>query len=135
MNAMKSTATIRALAVMFVVAWVASIATPSWAEDAKPAEKKKANPRGPLPVYYKEVIDNQQRKEIYKIQDTYRPKIAELEAQLKDLTDKRDAEVEALLRPEQKEKLKELAAEAKSKRGGAKKPAEAPAATAAKDNP
>lgn len=115
---------------------------PLAAEEAKPAatsqpdaakkKKERADPRGPLPAYYRDVVDGLQREQVYKIQESYRPKLAELEAQMKELTEKRDGEIEALLRPEQKERVKKLMADAKAKRemarkaeAAANKPAEA----------
>jgi hypothetical protein len=83
--------------------------------DAK-APKPRAKPRGRLPAYYSQVVDGQQREKIYKIQQDYEPKISELKAQLQALQDKLDAEVEAVLRPDQLTKVKELTDAAKQKR-------------------
>ena len=89
---------------------------------AKPAAAKKEKPfRGRLPNYYKQVVDEKQRKAIYKIQKEYAPKIAELKAQLQTLIKQRDEKVAAVLTPEQLKKVEELAAAAKAKRNRKKK--------------
>lgn len=85
--------------------------------DAK-AAKQRAKPRGRLPAYYNQVIDGQQRDKIYAIQQQYEPKINELKAELQALQDKLDAEVEGVLTPEQRTKVKELTDAAKQKRKG-----------------
>ena len=111
------------------------------AQDAKPAAaaaaKKPAKPRGRLPAYYGEVVDAAQREKIYAIQQSYAERIAALQAQLKDLNEKMDAEVKAVLTPEQQKKLDELSAAAKARRqartgaAAAAKAGEASAATPA----
>lgn len=80
------------------------------------AAKPRAKPRGRLPAYYARVVSGDQRDKIYAIQQSYEAKIADLQAQLKALTDKRDAEVAAVLTADQKAKVDQLAADAKSKR-------------------
>jgi hypothetical protein len=94
-----------------------SIAAVAHAADEKPKEKKeRAEMRGPLPTFYRDVIDGIQRDKMYKIHESYEPQINELKKQVKALEDKRDAELEALLRPDQKERVKELMAEAAKER-------------------
>ncbi len=87
---------------------------------AKPAAgapaKARAKPRGRLPAFYARVVSGDQREKIYAIQQSYEPKIADLQAQLKALTDKRDAEIEAVLTADQKTKVQQLATDAKAKR-------------------
>lgn len=78
-----------------------------------PVAKQKAKPKGRLPSYYSKVVDGIQRDKIYDVQKKYGPQIEQLQAQLKELTEKRDAEVAALLTPEQRERLATLQAEAK----------------------
>jgi phage host-nuclease inhibitor protein Gam len=80
--------------------------------DAKSA-KPRAKPRGRVPAYYNQVIDGQKREKIYAIQQSYDPKISALKAELQALQDKLDAEVEAVLTPDQLTKVKALAEEAK----------------------
>ena len=90
----------------------------SWAQEAakKTETKERAKAKGYLPPFYRDVIDGVQREKIYQIQDSYEAQINALEAQLKTLRDNRDAEIAALLTPEQAKRLAELTAEAKKKR-------------------
>lgn len=107
----------------------------SAADDAKPekpaAKKARAEARGYLPAYYRDVVDGVQRDQVYEIQKKYDGEMRELSQKLKEVTAKRDAEIEALLRPEQKEKLKQLQAEATERRT---KAAEAAATTTKKSD-
>lgn len=89
------------------------------ADKADAKAKQRAKPKGRLPAYYNKVIDGQQREKIYAIQQQYEPKITALKAELQALQDKADAEVDAVLTPEQREIIKKLADEAKQKRKGA----------------
>ena len=83
--------------------------------DAK-AAKPRAKPRGRLPAFYGKVVDGKQREKIYAIQQQYEPKISALKAELQDLQDKADAEIDAVLTAEQRDTIKKLADEAKQKR-------------------
>lgn len=88
------------------------------------ATKKRNKPRGRLPAYYGKVVSQKQRSEIYQIQGRYAEQIATLKQQLKQLAEKRDAEVAAVLTDEQRaevEKAKADAAAARKKRAGEKK--------------
>lgn len=93
---------------------------PSAKSDAKAGDvktgKPRAKPRGRLPAYYTKVVDGQQREKIYAIQQQYEPKISALKAELQALQDQVDAEVEAVLTPEQRDIVKKLADDAKAKR-------------------
>jgi hypothetical protein len=103
-----------------------------------PAAKEKAKAKGRMPNYYSKVVDGQQREKIYQIQKTYGPQIQQLQAQLKALNDKRDAEIDALLTPEQRVIVAALMTEAKQKRAVAAAMAEEKqkrAAAAAKPAP
>jgi hypothetical protein len=110
---------------------LAYLASPTVGEDkaaaAKPAaakEAKEANkPRGRLPNFYRDVVDQKQRETIYKIQEEYGPKIADLRAQLEALTKQRDEKIAAVLTPEQLKKIEDLRAAAKAKREPKTKPA------------
>lgn len=88
----------------------------------KKAAKREAQ-RGHLPPYYRDVVDDKQRETIYGIQQQYTSKIDALKAQLKTLTDERDAKVAAVLTPAQQKKIAELQAEAKKKRPAKSAPA------------
>ncbi|HJT35643.1 MAG TPA: hypothetical protein VJ783_26685 [Pirellulales bacterium] len=96
--------------------------------------KARAKPRGRLPAYYARVVSGEQRDKIYAIQQSYEAKIADLQAQLKALTDKRDAEVAAVLTADQKSKVDQLAADAKAKRATRSGKGDAAAGDAAADD-
>ena len=81
--------------------------------------KTRAKPRGRLPVHYGKVVDPTQKEKIYKIQKSYEPKIAELNVQLQALRDKRDAEIDAVLTAEQRQKVAQYRADAKKQRAKA----------------
>ena len=115
------TITTKKLVAFALAAFVlAASATAGWnaysQEAGQPAKTTRAKPRGRLPSYYGDVVTQEQRDKIYGIQATYEVQLAALRDQLKALVDKRDAEVEAVLSPEQKEQVKKLAAEAKAER-------------------
>jgi len=81
-----------------------------------PPKKKNAEPAGRLPAYYKDVVDEAQRKKIYEIQAKYKVKIEVLSEEVKSLQAQQNKEIEALLSPEQKEKLAKVKAEADKKK-------------------
>lgn len=86
----------------------------------KRAKRRKA--RGRLPNYYGKVgVSAEQREKIYSIQAQYNSQIKALEKQIAELKEKRDAEIESVLTPEQKKKLAQLRAEAAEKRKSRKK--------------
>lgn len=88
----------------------------------KDKKKAKRKYRGRLPNYYKKAgVTEAQTKKIYAIQLSYYDKIKQLEKQLSDLKDKRNAEVEAVLTATQKKKVEELREEARKKREAKKK--------------
>ena len=104
--------------------------------DAKaPAGAKKAVNR--LPNNFAKLgLAEDQKKKIRDIQAGYDPQIAALTAQLNALKDKEQAEVEAVLTPDQQKQLATIKSDAKKKaddekaakaKGGDKKPAVAPA--------
>jgi len=96
---------------------------PAKAAPAKPAPAEEAQEfKGRLPAYYGKVVDEKQRQAIYDIQEEYHPRIAALKAQLEALMKERDEKIEAVLTPEQLQKIEAAKAAAKAKRA-AKKPA------------
>jgi len=114
---------ITAVLLSAVVSWNLAIAQPKPTAKAKPAaaEGEDAGPgpnkgKGRLPAYYKDIVDAKQKDKIYSIQAEFNAKIDALEDQLKKLTDERDAAVENVLSPEQKEKLKKAREEAAAKK-------------------
>jgi Spy/CpxP family protein refolding chaperone len=86
---------------------------------AKAAGKKADTVSGRLPAHYKGVVTEDQRKQIYKIMAEYAPRFADLRAQLRQVTKEQDDKIEALLTPEQKQKIAQLKAAAKLNRGAA----------------
>lgn len=119
--------------VALVLAGMAATQQPLRGQDtAKPevkAAKPRAKSRGRLPAHYGAVVDEEQREKIYRIQQGYQSQIEALQAQLAALREKQDAEIEAILTPDQKEKVKELAAAAKAKRAKAAESKEADGAS------
>lgn len=79
-------------------------------------KKERAKPKGKLPNYYSDVVSGEQREKIYAIQAKFAAEIEKLQEQLKALEAKVDAEVEAVLTPEQKDKVAKAAAASKTKR-------------------
>jgi hypothetical protein len=73
-------------------------------------------PRFTLPDHFAPLVDGVQRERIYAIQETYAPKLAELRRQLQELEGRRDREIEAVLRPEQLERLREFRAAAEARK-------------------
>lgn len=69
-----------------------------------------------LPMYYARVVDEKQRQKIYDIQRKYHPQIEALQRQLEELIAKRNAEIEAVLTPQQKAEIEKLRQEAATKR-------------------
>ena len=96
----------------------AAVCWNAYSQETPPAATKaaRAKPRGRLPSYYGDVVNQEQRDKIYAIQLKYESQLAALREQLKALVDKRDAEVAGVLTPEQVEQVKRIAAEAKAAR-------------------
>jgi hypothetical protein len=103
------------LAISLAAAFLFASAAACWTAYSQET-KARAKPRGRLPSYYGDVVTQEQRDAIYKIQESYESQLAALREQLKALVAKRDAEVQAVLSPEQREQVKRLAAEAKAER-------------------
>ena len=96
------------LALSLGLAVLAPQATTAQNEDNATA-KKKTEYRGPLPFYFGKLgLDDEQKKELYAIDDEYEGKIEALEKQIEKLKDERDSKMEVLLTPGQKLRLKEL---------------------------
>ena len=93
-------------------------------------DKKPSKPRGRLPAYYRQVVDDGQRTKIYALQAKYRKDSAQITAEVRGLSKKlaevrkklaqlkaaESKEVEAVLTAEQKKKVDALRAEAAAKR-------------------
>ncbi len=86
----------------------------------------KAKRRGPLPSYFGKIgVDDDQRKKLYSVQESYQERLAALRKEMKGLLAQRDTEMEALLTPGQKLRLQELKADAVKKAKKGFKPAKA----------
>ena len=111
------------ICVMMIAAAMLSAANPIlMSQDAKATKFK-----GRLPAYYGDIVTETQRLQIYAVQEKYDAQIDALNAQLEVLKTKRDKEIEAVLNPEQKEKLKKAqktAAEKKKTSAAIKKAVE-----------
>lgn len=98
----------------------------------KPAARGKAaaaaKPKGRLPAYYADVVDEKQRAAIYSIQADFKSKIEALQEQIDKLTAERDTAIESVLTAAQKDKVKKAREAALAKRKkSADKPEEKPA--------
>jgi hypothetical protein len=110
-----------ALAIVLVVAFAlpagltpAQPKAPPAQVQPKPAKKKPAANR--LPAHYGKVVDDTQRKVIYKIQADYKARIDALQAELDNLIAEREAKIRAVLSPQQAQALDSLTAEANAAR-------------------
>jgi Spy/CpxP family protein refolding chaperone len=74
-----------------------------------------------LPLYYGQVVTSEQREKIYQIQQSYFGLIEFLTLRIEKLMAERDTQIEAILTPEQKEKVETLKKEAAEKREAARK--------------
>lgn len=105
----------------------ATAAVPAKAEARKAAadDKTAGKRRGQVPPYYAKVVNDAQREKIYSIQAEHNAKIEQAQAQVKALTEARDAAIEGVLTPEQREQVAKAKAEAEKaqaeKRASAKK--------------
>jgi hypothetical protein len=100
----------------FVPACLAADAAKAAAKTASAVAEKPRTVGHRLPPYYKDVVTEDQRQAIYRIQEEYGPKIGEAKARLADLQQQQAAKIEALLSPDQKQKLAQLHATAAAKR-------------------
>lgn len=86
----------------------------------KPVAKKAAaaaeKPKGRLPAYYKDIVDDRQKDAIYAIQADFKGKIDAVKEQVEKLEAERDAAVENVLTAAQKTRLKAAKDAAASKK-------------------
>jgi Spy/CpxP family protein refolding chaperone len=86
------------------VPWAAG--TPA---DDKSDKAPDAKMRGQLPQNWNKLgLSDKQKQDVYKVQNEYRTKIDALKKQIEDLTATEKKEMEKLLTPAQKERLKEI---------------------------
>ena len=84
----------------------------------KPATGKpeKAKRRGRLPAYFSRVVSATQRDQIYSIQAKFNTRLVELQEQISDLINERDAAVEKVLTANQMKQVEGYRAEARTRR-------------------
>jgi hypothetical protein len=97
--------------------------TAAWAQDkpesTKPKEdddKPKAESRHRLPPHFAEVVTEEQREAIYKLQDEHGPEIEAQEAKLAAMRKKLDDAIRGVLKPDQLKKVDEAAAKRRASR-------------------
>jgi hypothetical protein len=98
------------------------------ASDQPAKVEVKSKFRGRLPAYFKSVVSESQRVEIYKIQESYQNEIEALQKKIKEMISKRQADVQEVLTDKQLGQVQELVAAAATRRS--KKAAEAEEAAA-----
>lgn len=86
------------------------------AEAKKPDAVERKKPRGRLPNHYSDVVTGEQKDKIYDIQGPYLSKIEKLADEIMALRSQMAQDVEAVLTPEQKQRVAALKAEADAKR-------------------
>src|SRR5262245_35174264 len=69
-------------------------------------DKTEKKAKGRLPAYYADIVTDEQRNKIYEIQAKHEDKISELTASLAAANKAMNTEIENVLTPEQKVKLK-----------------------------
>ena len=81
-------------------------------QEAKQETKKEAVPiRGQLPPYWKQLgLSKEQVQTVYKIQADYGGKVSELSQKIDKLKSQQKADMEKVLTPAQKERLREIIA-------------------------
>jgi hypothetical protein len=117
----------KVLAAAMVLAMIGLVLGNGTLSIGQEAKAKKA--KGRLPAYFADIVTEEQRTAIYKIQEGYKKQLDDLQAQLTALREKEMAEIEGVLDAEQKAKLEKARADAAGKRK--KKSSEANAAEAA----
>lgn len=89
------------------------------AQEAEPATSQsetKKDIRGRLPAHWNDIVTEDQKKEIYKIQHGYQDQIKKLEIEIAKLESAMEDEVKAVLTDVQLTRLKELIAEEELRR-------------------
>jgi len=105
------------------IIWGQDAAKPTAKSAAKESVKEAAADKltGRLPSGFGKLdVTDTQKQKIYAIQAKYKEQIDALNKQIDELQNKRDTEIEAVLTPEQKEKLKSAQKESADKKAAAK---------------
>ena len=82
----------------------------------EPPVKKARRVHGRLPAHYAGVVNEEQREEIYKLQEEYKPKINVMQAQLDALKQALDEKISAVLTAEQKKRVEQAGGKVKAKK-------------------
>jgi len=115
-----------ALLTVLCVCWSAS--QPSILGAEAPAKKGLAKKlRGRLPAHYSQVVTQEQREAIYKIQEEYQPRIQALKDQLAALQKEQKEKIDAVLTPEQKQQVEQAIDKAKQQKDAKKTDPSGPA--------
>jgi Spy/CpxP family protein refolding chaperone len=85
---------------------------------SEPGAAKKLT--GRLPKFYDEVLTEEQKDQIFKLQADYKAKMDDLKAQYQKLDAEKKAKIEAIPTAEQKEKIKKLTDDAAKARAAAR---------------
>lgn len=94
------------------LAMAAGFATQVAAQKAEAKKQRTAR----LPAHYAKVVTDEQRSDIYAIQEQFEPKLAKARAELKAVVDERDAAIEKVLSAQQRKDVAKLRAEAEERR-------------------
>lgn len=87
----------------------------AFAQDSA-VSKTDAKRRGRLPAYYSKVVSEEQRSQIYEIQEGYAAQIEKVRMQLDELYEQRESEIASVLSPEQLKEIAAMAAAARARR-------------------
>ena len=109
------------LATLLASAAPAQVPAKQPGDPAKTTKVERKKPRGRLPTYFAKVVNTSQREEIYAIQSRYAEQIEKLQQELQELLKERDAEVDAVLSPEQMAEVLKLRRESEARRKSASK--------------
>ena len=128
------------IASLLAVAVLASGSLLWAAEETAPTKpkadaSKKAETRRRLPPHYADVVTEEQREAIYKIQDEHAPEIEAQEAKLIAVRKKLDDAMREVLKPDQLKKVDEAAAAAAKRRASRRSTASSGEAAAAPAKP
>ncbi len=103
------------LAVLIAIPTISTLSAQESSPSAASAEPKKEI-RGRLPAHWNDIVTEDQKKEIYKIQKGYMGKIQDLEIEIAQLESAMEDEVKAVLTDVQLTRLKELITEEEQRR-------------------
>lgn len=116
---MKQTNSKRAWVLMLLCGLAMSAGFATQVAAQKSEAKKQRTTR--LPAHYAKVVNDEQRSEIYGIQEQFEPRLAKARAELKAIVDERDAAIEKVLSAAQRKEVDKLRAEAAERRAALSK--------------